>query len=165
MAGIANDAGGRLALDQMHPKDLSAPIADDIRTYDLVFGIIGALYEDVRTKRLNERVGRVVVKKHHHRNALHLIDHPRPRLLRLNGSTVSLQSPDRGVRIEGDDQSIARGRRLSDQSDMSWMNDIEAPVGEPDLEPVSSPSFPDPDGLLDLHRVKKGLVWSGMKVT
>jgi hypothetical protein len=74
---------------------------------NILFGIIAALGDDVRTQDFDQPVGRVLVKDHHLVNAGQRPQNLGPILLGIDGTIWALDPPDGCVRVQADDQPRA----------------------------------------------------------
>ena len=63
-ASLRNQAGGRLALDQIDERNTAATLRYEVPADDIVCAIVCALHKYIRCNRLNKMKRRIFIKYH-----------------------------------------------------------------------------------------------------
>ena len=131
--------GGAVAWDHLGEKHLATDAPDEFGSDDLVDSVIGALDEKLRPDCLDEIDRRVLLEYDNQIDCRQRRQHLGPRRLGLSGTARTFQPCRRRIAIETDNQPIASCLGLSEQCDMSRVQQVETTVREADLEPLTAP--------------------------
>ena len=136
MSGFATkrsyDVGSGLSGRQWDHDNTTAPRANLRRPDDGVLGVVPTLHENIGTQTLDELERCILVEEDDAIHHLERGDDIRALRLRANGTRRALQTANRIVAIEADDQRVASPAGAKQNVDVSRMEQIEDAVGEYD---------------------------------
>lgn len=115
-----------------HANDSSAARFDDVTPDDSVGSPVRAFNENIRLQSLDQIVRCRFVEDHHTINTCQRFENLGALGLGSNGTSRSLDLPDRTVRVQTDDQGIPQCTRLLEVSQMTDVQEVEHAVGEHD---------------------------------
>src|SRR5262249_2231350 len=102
--------------------------------------VISALDEELRPDRSNELDRRVFLEDDYQVDRSKRCEHSGAFRLALDGTARPLDARCRRVAVETDTEPIARRLRLTEHRYMTGMQQVEAPVGKADFEPMAAPT-------------------------
>ena len=134
---------GTFAGEQVDQEYLAPVPLNCARSDHLILAVIGALDQDIRPDRFNQRKRGVFGEKNHQIDRSQRRENGRPGRFLLYRPLRLLEALDRGVGVEPDDEPVARGSRLGQQMNVTRIS--RKPLASP-TSPRES-QFPDPGQL------------------
>src|SRR4029077_8063390 len=130
---------GRMAWHDLDQDNLASERLHDLATDDLLTGVVAAFDQYSRLYAADQLFRCVLVEHGNKVNRFKSREHFRARLYRLHGTAGTFQSRNRCITIEAYNQSVASRPRARQQLDVPGMQEIEAPIGEPDPQTLFPP--------------------------
>jgi len=121
-----------MAFQQGHPDHPSPSRLHGVSADNVVGAPVGAFDQDIGLDPLDDLCGRVVVKNRDGVNTLERQQDLGAFGLGRNWALRSFVGADRSIRVEADDQRVAKRPRIPQISHMAGMQEIEYAVGEDD---------------------------------
>src|SRR5579863_674117 len=128
-----------MAAYESRDPDLSAPAVHQIGSDNGLDVVVSALDQQIRTSLADQRRRRIIVEGGDQIDGGEARQNQRPRFQAVHRPALALGPAYGVVGIDRHDQAIAPAARLGEIGDMSWMKDVEAAVGETDLQAAFPP--------------------------
>ena len=116
-----------------HNHHLPSPTFDFGRADNRVFGIVSAFHDDVGSQQLHQIERSVVRKNYYQIDAFERSENVGSLSIAANWTVRTLETADRLVAINANDQRISGRSRSAENIDMSWVKQVEDTISERDL--------------------------------
>src|SRR5215813_858715 len=128
-----------MARHDIDQDDFAAKRFYDLAPDHFLAGVVAAFDQNGRLYVTDQLCRRVLIKYDNQVNGFEGCQHLRARLHRLHWAASTFESCDRRIAIEAHNETIAGLTRASQKFAVSGMQEIEAPIREPDTQTLSSP--------------------------